>query len=182
MRFGDLLPLHGLIRRISNQAIQPTAGRRTALAFDDEHTSIASDARPHQRSLILCLVNANAPIYDKTNALFEHRRLHRIRSPGSTTDLGTYQTSYQASRSRSDGVHQLSNPSVQVRQAIHILRRVQKACRHLPAGQRGAAVSTELLPYRGEKGNLKFPLSKPMPYPLIKRVASALARAKQRKA
>jgi uncharacterized protein YdhG (YjbR/CyaY superfamily) len=43
-----------------------------------------------------------------------------------------------------------------------------------------AALSTELLPYRGEKGNLKFPFSKPMPYPLIKRVASALARAQQR--
>jgi hypothetical protein len=43
-----------------------------------------------------------------------------------------------------------------------------------------AALFRELLPYRGEKGNLKFPLSKPMPYSLIKRVASALARAQQR--
>ena len=43
-----------------------------------------------------------------------------------------------------------------------------------------AAFSTELLPYRGEKGNLKFPLSEPMPYPLIKKVASALARARPR--
>lgn len=40
-------------------------------------------------------------------------------------------------------------------------------------------LSRELLPYRGEKGNLKFPLRKPMPYPLIKRVASALARAQE---
>jgi len=33
-----------------------------------------------------------------------------------------------------------------------------------------------LLPYRGEKGNLKFPLGQPMPYDLIGRVADALAR------
>lgn len=34
----------------------------------------------------------------------------------------------------------------------------------------------ELLPYRGEKGNLKFPLDEPIPYDLIGRVAVALAR------
>lgn len=33
-----------------------------------------------------------------------------------------------------------------------------------------------LLPYRGEKGNLKFPLDQPMPYALIGRVVQALAR------
>lgn len=33
-----------------------------------------------------------------------------------------------------------------------------------------------LLPYRGEKGNLKFPLEQPMPYELIRRVAAALSR------
>ena len=33
-----------------------------------------------------------------------------------------------------------------------------------------------LLPYRGEKGNLKFPLDQPIPYDLIGRVAAALAR------
>lgn len=32
-----------------------------------------------------------------------------------------------------------------------------------------------LLPYRGEKGNLKFPLDQPMPYDLIARVAKALS-------
>src|SRR6478672_10255769 len=40
-------------------------------------------------------------------------------------------------------------------------------------------LSRELRPYRGEKGNLKFPLSKPMPNPLIKKVASVLARAQR---
>ena len=128
----------------------------------------------------LFFVRPNVPIYDKTNTLFEHRRLHRIRSPGNTTNLGAHQADYQASRTKSDGVHQLSNPSVQVRQAIYLLRRVQKTCRHLPPVKEDGAFSNELLPYRGEKGNLKFPLSKPMPYPLIKRVASALARAQQR--
>ncbi len=33
-----------------------------------------------------------------------------------------------------------------------------------------------LLPYRNDKGNLKFPLDQPMPYDLIGRVAEALAR------
>ena len=32
-----------------------------------------------------------------------------------------------------------------------------------------------LAPYRGEKGNLQFPLDQPMPYDLIRRVAEALA-------
>jgi uncharacterized protein YdhG (YjbR/CyaY superfamily) len=34
----------------------------------------------------------------------------------------------------------------------------------------------ELEPYLGEKGNLAFPLSKPVPYDLIGRVAAALAK------
>lgn len=33
-----------------------------------------------------------------------------------------------------------------------------------------------LLPYRGEKGNLRFPLSQPMPYDLIGRLVLALSR------
>jgi uncharacterized protein YdhG (YjbR/CyaY superfamily) len=33
-----------------------------------------------------------------------------------------------------------------------------------------------LLPYRGDKGNLKFPLDEPIPYDLISRVAVALSR------
>lgn len=34
----------------------------------------------------------------------------------------------------------------------------------------------ELLPYSGDKGNLKFPLDKPIPYELIARVTIALAK------
>lgn len=37
------------------------------------------------------------------------------------------------------------------------------------------ALAPELLPYRGEKGNLQFPLDQPIPYDLIARVAAALA-------
>jgi uncharacterized protein YdhG (YjbR/CyaY superfamily) len=37
-------------------------------------------------------------------------------------------------------------------------------------------LSDELLPYAGDKGNLKFPLDKPMPYELIGRVVVALAK------
>lgn len=37
------------------------------------------------------------------------------------------------------------------------------------------ALAKALFPYRGEKGNLKFPLNQPMPYELIGRVATALS-------
>lgn len=37
------------------------------------------------------------------------------------------------------------------------------------------ALLAELAPYRGEKGNLKFPLDEPVPYDLIERVAKALS-------
>ena len=36
-----------------------------------------------------------------------------------------------------------------------------------------AALEKALAPYRGEKGNLRFPLDAPMPYPLIRRVVRA---------
>src|SRR3990172_5848019 len=36
------------------------------------------------------------------------------------------------------------------------------------------ALLRALLPYRGEKGNLKFPLAEPMPYDLLRRVVRAL--------
>jgi uncharacterized protein YdhG (YjbR/CyaY superfamily) len=39
-----------------------------------------------------------------------------------------------------------------------------------------------LLPYAGEKGNLKFPLDQPMPYELIGRVVVALAKQYERSA
>ena len=39
----------------------------------------------------------------------------------------------------------------------------------------GTELDEALLPYRGPKGNLKFPLMQPMPYALIERVAAALA-------
>lgn len=39
-----------------------------------------------------------------------------------------------------------------------------------------AALDAELAPYRGPKGNLQFPLTAPLPLPLIARVAEGLAR------
>jgi uncharacterized protein YdhG (YjbR/CyaY superfamily) len=39
-----------------------------------------------------------------------------------------------------------------------------------------AALESALLPYRGEKGNLRFPLDRPIPYGLIEEVVRALAR------
>ena len=48
-----------------------------------------------------------------------------------------------------------------------------------------AALEKALAKYRGKKGNLRFPLDEPMPYPLIRRVVRArlkALRAKQSKA
>ncbi len=39
-----------------------------------------------------------------------------------------------------------------------------------------ASLNQALLPYRGEKGNLRFPLAEPIPYDLIERVIKALAK------
>ncbi len=39
-----------------------------------------------------------------------------------------------------------------------------------------SSLQKALLPFRGEKGNLKFALNKPIPYDLIARVAVALSR------
>lgn len=38
-----------------------------------------------------------------------------------------------------------------------------------------ANLQKALLPYRGEKGNLRFPLAEPIPYDLIGRIAVALS-------
>jgi uncharacterized protein YdhG (YjbR/CyaY superfamily) len=45
-----------------------------------------------------------------------------------------------------------------------------------PPVNNDANLEVELRPYSNEKGNLKFPLNKPMPYALIVRVAVALSK------
>jgi uncharacterized protein YdhG (YjbR/CyaY superfamily) len=45
-----------------------------------------------------------------------------------------------------------------------------------PPVKNDKALTVELLPYAGDKGNLKFPLDQPMPYELIGRVVVALAK------
>lgn len=45
-----------------------------------------------------------------------------------------------------------------------------------PPLRHDAALIAELAPYRGEKGNLSFPLNQPLPIELIGRVAAALQR------
>jgi uncharacterized protein YdhG (YjbR/CyaY superfamily) len=44
-----------------------------------------------------------------------------------------------------------------------------------------ARLRAALKPYANAKGNLRFPLAEPMPYPLIARVAKALAKQYARK-
>ena len=45
-----------------------------------------------------------------------------------------------------------------------------------PPIRRDKALAKALAPYRGPKGNLKFPLDRPIPYRLIARVVDALSR------
>lgn len=45
-----------------------------------------------------------------------------------------------------------------------------------PPVEGDAALRRALAPYQGEKGNLRFPLDQPIPYELIRRVVTALAR------
>jgi uncharacterized protein YdhG (YjbR/CyaY superfamily) len=46
-----------------------------------------------------------------------------------------------------------------------------------PPVEGDAALEKALAKYRGEKGNLRFPLDEPMPYPLIRRVVRARLKA-----
>lgn len=48
-----------------------------------------------------------------------------------------------------------------------------------PVPTENADLTRELEPYLAAKGTLKFPLREPVPYPLIGRVAAALARQRQ---
>lgn len=45
-----------------------------------------------------------------------------------------------------------------------------------PPVKGSGALNKALKPYRGEKGNLRFPMDQPLPYGLIKRVVLALKR------
>jgi uncharacterized protein YdhG (YjbR/CyaY superfamily) len=44
-----------------------------------------------------------------------------------------------------------------------------------PIAAEDAVLDAELLPYRGEKSNLRFPLNQPIPYQLIGRIAERLS-------
>jgi uncharacterized protein YdhG (YjbR/CyaY superfamily) len=46
-----------------------------------------------------------------------------------------------------------------------------------PPVKADAALEKALAKYKGEKGNLRFPLDEPMPYPLIRRVVRARLKA-----
>jgi uncharacterized protein YdhG (YjbR/CyaY superfamily) len=46
-----------------------------------------------------------------------------------------------------------------------------------PPVEGDAALEKALAKYRGEKGNLRFPLDEPMPYPLMRRVVRARLKA-----
>ncbi len=56
----------------------------------------------------------------------------------------------------------------------------QKHISVYPVPTEDADLARELTPYLANRGTLKFPLSKPVPYPLIGRAASVLAQQRER--
>ena len=65
---------------------------------------------------------------------------------------------------------------MQAPQDFLLFRAFKKHIGIYPPVKGDKSLQEAVLPYRGEKGNQRFPLDRPMPYELIGRVASALAR------
>lgn len=66
-------------------------------------------------------------------------------------------------------------PAFKTRKVFFFFAAFKKHVGIYPPVKGDELLATALLPYRGEKGNLKFPLAQPIPYELIGRVAVALA-------
>ncbi len=67
-------------------------------------------------------------------------------------------------------------PAFRLARVFFYFAAFQKHIGIFPPVEGDAALQRALLPYRGEKGNLRFPLDREMPYPLLRRVVLALAR------
>lgn len=65
-------------------------------------------------------------------------------------------------------------PAFRARRVFFYFAAFKKHIGIYPPITKDAALVKELAPYRGEKGNLSFPLNQPLPIDLIERVAVAL--------
>ncbi len=100
---------------------------------------------------------ASAPAHVR-DALQEIRRVVKARVPAATETI-----SYQV-------------PAFRLGKVFFYFAAFKKHIGVYPPVKGDKDLRNALLQYRGEKGNLKFPLDEPMPYDLIGRVASALSR------
>jgi uncharacterized protein YdhG (YjbR/CyaY superfamily) len=66
-------------------------------------------------------------------------------------------------------------PAFKLRRVFIYFAAFKKHIGVFPPVRGDKALVKELLPYCGDKGNLRFPLDQPIPYELIKRAAEALA-------
>lgn len=66
-------------------------------------------------------------------------------------------------------------PALRLKRVFFYFAAFKKHIGIYPPLQNDPELINELMPYRGEKGNLKFPLNEPLPYKLIERVVVALA-------
>lgn len=66
-------------------------------------------------------------------------------------------------------------PALRLKRVFFYFAAFKKHIGIYPPLQNDRVLMNELTPYRGEKGNLKFPLNEPLPYELIERVVVALA-------
>ena len=67
-------------------------------------------------------------------------------------------------------------PALKLRQVFFYYAAFKKHIGIYPPVKGNSALAAELLPYRGEKGNLHFMKNKPIPYSLIKNVIETLAK------
>ena len=67
-------------------------------------------------------------------------------------------------------------PALKLAKAFIYFAAFRKHIGIYPPVKGDATLQKALLPYRSEKGNLKFPLDRPMPYKLIGAVARTLSR------
>ena len=67
-------------------------------------------------------------------------------------------------------------PALKLKKAFFYFASFKKHVGIYPPVKGDPSLAKELLPYRGEKGNLQFMKDKPIPYTLIKRVVEALAK------
>lgn len=67
-------------------------------------------------------------------------------------------------------------PALRVRKVFFYFAAFKKHIGIYPPVKGSATLQKRLAPFRGPKGNLQFPLDRPMPYALIAQVAKTLAR------